>query len=93
MLTDYSSAPTLVIAVPETDYSCCQVMLMLGGKLRLTDSDGAVSELSDGDLFFLPKGWSGRWEVIEPICQLYVIISDDSEDVAHGLMPQPDLTL
>jgi len=52
-----------------------EVMLMLSGRLRLTDSDGNATELTKGDVFYIPRGWSGRWETLETMEKLYVIIN------------------
>ena len=56
-------------------YDVDEVMLMLSGHLRLTGSDGKVTELAKGDVFFIPRGWSGKWETLETMEKLYVIIS------------------
>ena len=51
-----------------------EVMLMLSGRLRITDSEGSAKELSKGDVFFIPRGWSGVWETLETMEKMYVII-------------------
>jgi uncharacterized cupin superfamily protein len=51
-----------------------EVMLMLSGRVRITGADGSVTELSEGDMFYLPKGWSGRWDTLEDMQKLYVIV-------------------
>ncbi|MEM7333112.1 MAG: cupin domain-containing protein [Chloroflexota bacterium] len=58
-----------------TNYSINEVMLMLSGKMRLTDSSGHSKDLAKGDLFFIPKGWRGTWEVVEEMEKVYVIMS------------------
>lgn len=55
-------------------YSINEVMVMLAGKLRLTDGDGTVTDIDPGDLFFIPKGWRGRWDIIEDMQKAYVIV-------------------
>ena len=55
-------------------FSVNEVMVLLAGRLRLTASDGTVTELSKGDMFFLPKGWSGRWDTLEDMQKAYVIV-------------------
>ncbi|MEM7118218.1 MAG: cupin domain-containing protein [Chloroflexota bacterium] len=55
-------------------FSVSEVMLILNGRIRLTDTAGTSTELGKGDLFFLPKGWSGRWETLEDMQKLYVIV-------------------
>ena len=55
-------------------YSINEIMLMLSGRLRLTDADGNVTELGEGDVFYIPKGWKGRWDTLEDMQKLYVIV-------------------
>jgi uncharacterized cupin superfamily protein len=50
-----------------------EVMVMLKGQLRITDSEGQATELGEGDIFYLPKGWSGRWDVLEDMEKIYFI--------------------
>ncbi len=56
-------------------YAVNEAMVMLSGRMRLTASDGTVTELAKGDLFFIPKGWSGRWDTLEDMEKAYVIVS------------------
>lgn len=47
---------------------------ILSGKARLTDeSSGQVIEISSGDLVILPPGWTGRWDILEPLRKVYAI--------------------
>lgn len=58
----------------EDAYPVEEVMVMVGGHLRLTDADGTRHDLRRGDMFHLPRGWAGRWEVIEDMQKIYVIL-------------------
>ena len=58
----------------ETDYEVDEVMLIVGGHLRITTADGSVHDLKRGDIFFLPKGWAGRWDVIEKMKKVYFVV-------------------
>ena len=58
----------------ETDYAVDEVCVMLAGRLRLTDADGQVHHLREGDAFHLPRGWAGTWEVVEDMRKFYVIL-------------------
>lgn len=58
----------------ETDYPVEEVMVMLDGTLRLTEADGSTHDLRRGDMFHLPRGWAGRWEVVEAMQKIYVIL-------------------
>ena len=51
-----------------------EVMLVLSGRVRITGKDEEPRELTKGDVFFIPRGWAGRWETIETMEKLYVII-------------------
>ena len=55
-------------------YEVDEVMLMISGRLRLTDTDGNAVELTKGDMFYIPRGWAGRWETLETMEKMYVII-------------------
>ena len=55
-------------------YSVSEVMVMLEGHMRLTDTDGNATDLTTGDMFYIPKEWSGRWDVLEDMQKAYVII-------------------
>ncbi len=50
-----------------------ETVQILAGRARLTDSDGTSVELTQGDVLTLPKGWSGRWDIVETVRKLYVI--------------------
>lgn len=59
----------------ETDYAVNEVMVMLAGRLRITNADGSVHDLTAGDIFYLAKGWAGRWEILEDMKKIYFITS------------------
>jgi uncharacterized cupin superfamily protein len=48
---------------------------ILEGRARITDADGGVHDLSEGDAIVLPKGWSGRWDIVETVRKLYVTVA------------------
>jgi len=55
-------------------YPVDEIMMMLSGRLRVTDSNGTSHQLTKDDVFYLPKGWSGRWDVLEDMRKFYVIL-------------------
>ena len=55
-------------------YSVNEVMHILKGRFRLTDHEGNVSEVSAGDVIYMPKGWQGRWDTIEEVEKIYFIL-------------------
>ena len=50
-----------------------ETVQILAGRARLSDADGASVELTAGDVLTLPKGWSGRWDILETVRKLYFI--------------------
>ncbi len=50
-----------------------ETVQLLAGRARLTNADGSSVELTAGDVLTLPKGWSGRWDILETVRKLYVI--------------------
>ena len=57
------------------DRPTTETMMLLGGTATITPADGEPVELGEGDVFVLPKGWSGRWDVTETVRKLYVLVS------------------
>ena len=57
-----------------TDRPDTETVQILSGRARLTDAGGRCTELTAGDVLVLPRGWSGRWDVLEPVRKLYVIV-------------------
>ena len=49
---------------------------VLEGRARITDADGTVHDLGEGDAIVLPRGWSGRWDIVETVRKLYVTVAD-----------------
>lgn len=52
-----------------------ETVRILAGRARLTDADGTACELGAGDGLVLPKGWSGRWDILETVRKHYVIVT------------------
>lgn len=50
-----------------------ETVQILAGRALLTNSDGSAVELTAGDVLTLPKGWSGRWDILETVRKLYFI--------------------
>lgn len=51
----------------------CQI---LAGRATLHTDGADPIELHAGDTIIMPTGWTGRWELHEPLRKLYVIIHD-----------------
>lgn len=53
-----------------------EVVHILSGRVRMSDdSDGSTREIVEGDVMVLPRGWSGRWDVLETTRKLYVVVN------------------
>lgn len=50
-----------------------ETVRILAGLARLTNAGGTSVDLGPGDVLVLPKGWSGRWDILEPVRKLYVL--------------------
>jgi uncharacterized cupin superfamily protein len=55
-----------------TDRPDTEVVHLLEGRARITDADGTRHDLGPGDAIVLPRGWSGRWDILETARKLYV---------------------
>lgn len=55
------------------DRPTTETMLLLDGVVRITPLDAEGVELGEGDVFVLPRGWSGRFEVVETTRKFYVL--------------------
>ena len=59
---------------PVVDRTDTEVCYILSGRAVLTDTKtGETTEIAGGSFLVLPKGWSGRWDVIEPVRKIYAI--------------------
>jgi uncharacterized cupin superfamily protein len=56
------------------DRPTTETMVLLGGTVTITPLDGEPVQLVEGDVFVLPKGWSGRWDVTETVRKLFVLV-------------------
>jgi len=59
-----------IVERPDTE-----TVRLVAGRARLSNADGSSVDLGPGDLLVLPKGWSGRWDVIETVRKVYTIVS------------------
>ena len=50
-----------------------EFVLVLNGKLVLTEEDGTVHEFSPGDALVIPKGYTGTWQQLGRYRELAVI--------------------
>ena len=58
-----------VVNRPDTEFT-----YIIAGRAKLTDdASGEVIEVVGGDLVILPPGWTGRWDILEPVRKIYAI--------------------
>jgi uncharacterized protein len=55
-----------------TDRPDHETVRIVSGRARLTNADGTSVELGAGDALTLPKGWSGRWDLVTTVRKFYV---------------------
>jgi len=60
-----------VVSRPTTE--CFHV---LEGIFFLTNMDGKAQRCVAGDTVVLPKGWSGHWDIIQPVKKVWVVVPD-----------------
>lgn len=50
-----------------------EIFYVFAGHGCLTDEDGKKNFFGPGDTVILPKGWSGRWDVLEDIHKVWIV--------------------
>jgi hypothetical protein len=58
------------------DFTWNETIYLLEGNILLTDSDGNKTEVSPGDLIFVPAGTKVTWEISKHVRKAYHISSD-----------------
>jgi len=58
------------------DYPFTEYVLMISGRLVITNEDGTSQEFTSGDTFVMPKGWTGIWDIRERMKKQMVQIGD-----------------
>jgi triosephosphate isomerase len=58
-----------------------EIFYVFEGHACVTDMDGTRNFFGPGDVVVLPKGWSGRWDVLEDIHKVWVVV--DHPDVTN----------
>ena len=51
-----------------------ETVRIVAGRARLSNADGSGVDLGPGDLLVLPKGWTGRWDILETVRKVYTIV-------------------
>jgi len=50
-----------------------EFVLVLEGRVTLTNIDGGKQTYGQGDTFLVPKGWLGTWDMPDKYCEMIVI--------------------
>lgn len=58
----------------------CEVFHILSGAATLYTDGREPIELAAGDVVVTPSGWSGRWEIHEPVRKLFIVVPDLEEE-------------
>lgn len=53
-----------------------EVCFVLSGRATITNNDGDTIEVGAGDLFVMPPGWAGTWEIHETLRKVFVIVTE-----------------
>ena len=61
-----------------------EFVLILNGKLILTDANGKVQEFIAGDSLMVPKGFSGTWQMLGNYRELIVVDRGSYENAAQA---------
>jgi len=54
--------------------STTEVFFVFAGHGAVTDLDGRRHEFGPGSTVVLPKGWSGRWDIMQPIHKVWTVV-------------------
>ena len=76
--TAVSEMQTALIPLPGAQRERRRVSLHAqghGGVFYLTNLDGSARRCEAGDTVVLPKGWSGRWDIVEPMTTVWVEVA------------------
>ncbi len=61
------------------DFSFTEYVLMIGGSVIVTETNGVSMTFDAGDTFVIPKGWSGTWDVQERMKKQIVRIGNGGQ--------------
>lgn len=64
-----SCSPGSFVVVERSTTEC---FFVVDGVFFLTNPDGSARRCSTGDTVLLPQGWSGLWNIIEPVTKVWI---------------------
>ena len=77
--TSLPTPATFAIAEP---FPVDEYVMVLSGKLILTDADGQVQEFVAGDSLMVPKGFTGTWQMLGNYRELIVVERESYENAS-----------
>ena len=70
-----------MILYPWTEY-----VLMISGRVVISNDDGTQNEFRAGDTFVIPKGFTGIWDVREPMKKQIVKVGHPTAKIKGELL-------
>ncbi len=61
-----------LLAYPDNHEFC----VVVSGRVALTNPDGSVNEFGPGDCYIVPKGFDGKFEVLETLRKIYILYTE-----------------
>ena len=68
------------------NYPWTEYVLMIGGRVVITNDDGTQNEFRAGDTFVIPKGFTGIWDVREPMKKQIVKVGHPTARIKGKLL-------
>jgi len=59
-----------------SERTTAEFFFVVDGEFFLTNLDGSARRCVAGDTVVLPKGWAGRWDIIEPVTKVWTQVFD-----------------
>ena len=67
-----------------TPFPVDEFVMVLSGKLILTDADGQAQEFVAGDSLMVPKGFTGTWQMLGNYRELIVVDRESYENASEA---------
>ena len=70
-VTLWNAGPAVISVLPGFPYD--QFVLVLKGQLVLTDTNANSATYNEGDMFMIPRGWAGTWDMTEEYREFIIV--------------------
>ncbi|MGW5111226.1 cupin domain-containing protein [Nocardia sp. NPDC004123] len=61
------------------DYPVDEICVLLTGSVAVTDDSGERRVFRAGEAFLFPRGFTGKWETLEPSSKIFVVLEPAPE--------------